>query len=858
MPISVSSRALIIASAFTFAGSAYAETPAPANCDSDANTIFVIGQKNAPISIEPRGLSVSLGEAQFAGVNAINAEDLIKYAPDFFVRSRYIGDNNAVPGFRGTHSTQSARALVMVDGFVVSNFLGNSFSFPPAWGIVSPSEIKQFDIVYGPYSARYPGNSMGGIVNITTRAPERTEAFANVQGFVQPYRQYSTRDSFWGGTAEAGFGLKQKDGPFSARISARRLQNSSQPMQFYQFGYNAANYGNAAAGTAVTGAYNDPALIPVLTPSCPANPAARTPSSTCVRLPIVGDYSSVETRQDQVRTQLRFDSGDVHVEGLFTYWWNVEKTLHPVTYLRDAAGDPYYGSSAATPLVSYNGHTYTLASTGANSVFNLGIARKNEWLGGIKVQAPLGGFDVTLNLSTLQFDKQESRTSRGYAAGISNGAGQITRQGPTGWFTADLLAQRDFGPHATSWGFNANTYRTDRIVEDTTNWRSATGRTFNNEVFGKTRTIGVFAEDAIALSDALTLTAGIRADWWRAYDGGLARLGNGGLIFANSYASRTDHAISPKLSAKAKLGNGWAAELSLAQATRFPTVGELFQGSLNGDGTFNAASFDPNLKPERSRDANLLVRRDLGRVTLTSSLFWQRVHNAIFSYVGFNSLGFSSSSFKNIDITRQVGVELIGESHNWPLDGLDVDANAAWIDSVTVRNSGETATKLDGITPASQGVQFPRIPRWRINGNIRYALTPKVQTVLGFRYASRPNTDIDGFQRGDTYGYTSELFALDAKVNFRLNHGLRLSAGVNNITNDRAWVFHPFPQRTFLIVLAPLIQIPLELEKLFMVIEHALPDREQLEKIARELTSDQPEDMPHGDDLQRVLDAAVG
>src|SRR5262249_47342987 len=49
-----------------------------------------------------------------------------------------------------------------------------------------------------------------------------------------------------------------------------------------------------------------------------------------------------------------------------------------------------------------------------------------------------------------------------------------------------------------------------------------------------------------------------------------------------------------------------------------------------------------------------------------------------------------------------------------------------------------------------------------------------------------------------------------------------------------------------------------ELEKLFVVLEHALPDREQLHRIARELTSDSPDDLPQGDDLQRVLDAAAG
>jgi hypothetical protein len=60
------------------------------------------------------------------------------------------------------------------------------------------------------------------------------------------------------------------------------------------------------------------------------------------------------------------------------------------------------------------------------------------------------------------------------------------------------------------------------------------------------------------------------------------------------------------------------------------------------------------------------------------------------------------------------------------------------------------------------------------------------------------------------------------------------------------------------VVLAPVVQVPVELEKLFVVLEHALPDRPQLERIARELTSDSPDDLPQGDDLQRVLDAAAG
>lgn len=63
--------------------------------------------------------------------------------------------------------------------------------------------------------------------------------------------------------------------------------------------------------------------------------------------------------------------------------------------------------------------------------------------------------------------------------------------------------------------------------------------------------------------------------------------------------------------------------------------------------------------------------------------------------------------------------------------------------------------------------------------------------------------------------------------------------------------------RTFVIILSPLVQIPIELEKQFIVIEHDLPDRQQLQSIARGVATD-PSEMPNGVELQRLLDAAAG
>src|SRR3546814_11666089 len=73
---------------------------------------------------------------------------------------------------------------------------------------------------------------MGGIVNITTRAPTETSAFATLQGFAQPYRQYGTRDPYYGYAAETGFALKQAGSPWGLRLSLRRLDNTGQPQHF--------------------------------------------------------------------------------------------------------------------------------------------------------------------------------------------------------------------------------------------------------------------------------------------------------------------------------------------------------------------------------------------------------------------------------------------------------------------------------------------------------------------------------------------------------------------------------------------------------------------------------------------------
>ncbi|HEY6527464.1 MAG TPA: TonB-dependent receptor [Cellvibrionaceae bacterium] len=713
--------------------------------------MIVVGQRDAPITIEPRGLAVSLGEEQFNATNAVNVEDLMKYAPNFFVRKRYIGDTNGVPGFRGTHSSQSARTLVLVDGFVVSNFLGNSFGFPPKWGVVGPGEVDQFDIVYGPYSARYSGNTMGGLISISTRPPEKNEAFVTLQGFSQPYKQYATDDTYNGYTFEGGFALNQEDGPFSFRGSYRHFNNTGQPQSWSQL-----TASTKTAGVEVTGAVDDKNLIPLT--------------------PIFAAASPDDNIQDQLRlrSDLTFDNWSL--TGLLVYWTTDSDTTHPNSYLRDLNGNAVYTGTVKI------GDKYW-----DTSAVNLSLTKRAEILAGVGAKGTLGEWDISANLSNFWQAKSKTYTSKGYSNGISDGAGTLTDVDPAGWWTLDSHATRKFGQHQITAGISANRYAVDSITYNTDQWREATNAKFSLETEGKSSLAGFFAEDEIQLNEQLSVTAGARVDQWKAYDGSIIQGSN-----KSPHENREETSSNASLSSQWDFADKWQAQLSLATATRFPTVGELFQGKFDSSGVFDPASFDPNLKPETSKDLNLILRHELPQARITGSIFYQDVSDFIFTLERINAAGAKVSLFKNIDEVRQTGAELIIETFDLGLEGLNVDINFAYIDDKIIKNT---------LMPNSEGNQFPRIPYWRINAQTRYAINDDWRLAWGVRYASRPNSNLEATQRGDTFGYASEQLINDARISWQTNTETELSFGIDNINNNKAWAFHPFPQRTYLLEL---------------------------------------------------------
>ena len=155
------------------------------------------------------------------------------------MRKRDDGDNQAVLATRTWGLNSSARTLIFMDDLLVSALIGNNNSgASPHWNLITPEAIERIDFLNGPYAAAYPGNSMGGVLLITTKMPDKAEvdnqaddldpALASIWHHEAPIR--AARPARQPATAPA---------PLSWFISANYLDAYEQPLTYTTVGLGA-------------------------------------------------------------------------------------------------------------------------------------------------------------------------------------------------------------------------------------------------------------------------------------------------------------------------------------------------------------------------------------------------------------------------------------------------------------------------------------------------------------------------------------------------------------------------------------------------------------------------------------------
>jgi iron complex outermembrane receptor protein len=100
---------------------------------------------------------------------------------------------------------------------------------------------------------------------------------------------------------------------------------------------------------------------------------------------------------------------------------------------------------------------------------------------------------------------------------------------------------------------------------------------------------------------------------------------------------------------------------------------------------------------------------------------------------------------------------------------------------------------------AAIGKQLPNIPKFRSTATAMYRPNERLTYTLAGRYSSKLFTTLDNADvRYNTYQGFSDWFVMDTKLNYRVNENWNASFGIDNMLNRKYFLFHPFPQRTFL------------------------------------------------------------
>ena len=771
-----SRMALAVASAFPLFAlglpgvSAYAQmahadatTPAPAPAAPVKALGIVTISGGQPTSLPtqiPTTIEGVTREQIEHSINATDSEDALKYLPSLLVRKRYIGDyNHAVLSTRASGTGNPARSMVFADGILLSNYLGNGPTNAPRWMLVTPEEIERVDVLYGPFSAAYAGNSVGAVVDYVTRMPTQFEAHAKVSVQHQPFDLYNTHESFGGKQVSTSVG--NKSGDWSWFLNFQKTDSEGQPLTFPTRLVSAGVPG--MAGTPVTGAVPD-----------------RNRSNQDWYL--LGTATQYHTQQDHIKAKVAYDVSPT-VRAAYTLgWWRNASEGRPASYLRDANGNAVY-----TGAVNINGRSFTLVPTD----FNVSNESLTHVMHGLSVKSHTKeAFDWEVAASRYDYQTDILRAATvALPAALSSGAGRIVNSRGTGWTT--LAAKGTWRPqgiqgtHILDFGLQRDAYHLRSIENATLNWIRGDAGARNQTFNGDTQLIGLWAQDTWKIAPRWKAVLGARAERWSARNGQTA---NAATVLG--HPGRAETYVSPKAAVAWQASEPWVLKASTGRAVRMPTVAELYQGGINGSGTL--INNDPNLKPEKSWTTELTAERDMagwgGDGLLRLTAFFERTKDALYSQTNVLVTP-NVTNVQNVDEIRTQGLEVAYQAANAFMRGLDLGGSLTWTDSRITRNDK---------FPASVGQWQPRIPRWRASAVATYRPDAKWSYTVGARYSGKQYSTLDNSDpNGFAYQGASRYVTTDVRVRYQISKQVSAAVGIDNLNNYQFWNFHPYPQRSY-------------------------------------------------------------
>jgi len=744
--------AIVAAVGLPFVGLAGAPGDEPSR---DVGTVTVIGRRPTSLPTQIPTSIENIGAAEIrVRINATDAEDALKYFPSLLVRKRYIGDyDHAVLATRASGTGNSARSLVYVDGILVSNLLGNGASFTPRWGLVTPEEIERVDVLYGPFSAAYSGNSVGAVVDYVTRMPDELEMRASVSSFSEDFYIYRSEGAYAGWQASASVGDTR--GPWSWWVNFNRLDSDAHPVGYAN--KLVANGVPDTAGIPVTGAF-----------------PSRNPRNQDWL--ILGSTTATHTVQDHTKVKLAYEiSPQLHISYTLGLWDN-DTQRSSETYLRDPAGNPVYSGAINVDGLRYSVAPSDFAPTAGDLRHVMhGLSLKSER------DRP---WNFELAASTYGYDRDLTRSpSVALPDASAGGAGRIANQHGTGWTSLALRAVRRpsrGGGHILDLGYQLDGFALRTLVENADDWLAGAPGARVSAFRGDTELASLYAQDTWAFAPRWTATLGLRVERWTASNGAVSDA-----TTTLDFAERSDTHVSPKLALARELTPQWSLKASLGRAVRMPTVAELYQGSIATNVIVNN---DPNLEPEKSWTSELSGERVLRAGSVRITAFFEDTEEALYSQTNVTVTP-NITSIQNVEEIDTRGLEVAFQRPGLRGGRLDFSASVTYAHSRIERNDN---------FPASVGQWQPRVPDWRANALATYRLGEHWSLTAGGRYSGTQYNTLDN---SDTNPYaftgTSPFVVFDLRARYAKDR-FSAAVGLDNVGDEEYWAFHPYTRRSLL------------------------------------------------------------
>jgi iron complex outermembrane recepter protein len=709
-------------------------------------------------------------------VNIVDTGDAVKYLPSLLLRKRNYGDNQAVLATRTWGLSSSARTLIYADDILLSNLLGNNNSnASPRWGMVAPEEIARVDFLYGPFAAMYPGNSIGGVLQITTRTPDKPEfSFRQTEAF-QTFDFYKTRDTYRTDQSSASFGNRWGD--LSVFIAANVQSSYSQPLNWITSGTGIANLPAGA--------------IPQL------NRVYQTAN-------VIGAGGLLHTDQANVKGKFVLDLNDWLKATYTVGFFENDQQSRVQTYLRDGMGNPTYGGVIVPGQAPIGAGFATANLNLLQQQLANAITLKTDTRGTLDGELVVTRFDYLKDIQRNPFTVVPT------GAAFTD-LGKITRLDGTNWTTLDakgIWRVALAGQHEMSFGVHGDRYELVNPVYQTPNWQSSIDTTsvFYSNAAGKTQTMAMWAQDAWRFAPQWKLTVGGRWEDWRAFDGfnlNTVTDANGGITStkAVNQPGLGVTRFSPKASLAWEPSKEWQVTASVGVANRFPTVTELYQTAVV---TGQVSIPNPNLRPEEALATELAIERKFADGKIRLSLFEENTRDAIISQNTtttdlVTNQPVTTSIAANVDKIRSRGAELAWQKDNVLIARLELFGSITYVDARIV--SDPTFVPTVGIPGSTAtGRRVPNVPEWRTTLGATYRPTEQWAFTVAGRWQSKTFSTLDNIDTNpNVYQAFDPFVVFDARMQYKVGQNGTLNFGVDNIFNEKYHLFHPFPQRTFVV-----------------------------------------------------------